>query len=86
MGLQVDEFKKSIETMAAGSLRCVAFAYRRYDPVDNPSQELREGSDLPEDKLTLLGIVGIKVLWLIMEIGGSPVWVCLFFKLKIIFC
>lgn len=57
---KVDEFKKSIETMAAGSLRCVAFAYRRYDPVDNPSQELREGSDLPEDKLTLLGIVGIK--------------------------
>ncbi|KAJ0985137.1 hypothetical protein J5N97_003493 [Dioscorea zingiberensis] len=57
---KVDEFIKSIETMAARSLRCVAFAYRQYDPADIPSEELRENWDLPENELILLGIVGIK--------------------------
>ncbi|KAL6331936.1 hypothetical protein AAG906_020285 [Vitis piasezkii] len=54
-------FKKAIEDMAAGSLRCVAIAYRPYEMENVPTDE--EQLDqwvLPEDDLVLLAIVGIK--------------------------
>lgn len=56
-------FKKAIEDMAAGSLRCVAIAYRPYEMENVPTDE--EQLDqwvLPEDDLVLLAIVGIKVI------------------------
>jgi len=60
--LQVDENKKIIEGMAAATLRCIAFAYRTCDlhsvPVD---EEQSQSWEIPEDNLTLLAIVGIKV-------------------------
>jgi hypothetical protein len=59
--LQISEFKKFIEDMAASSLRCVAFAYRTYEMVDVPSEDRRADWILPEDDLIMLGIVGIKV-------------------------
>lgn len=62
-GLQVLFFRKAIEDMAAGSLRCVAIAYRPYEMENVPTDE--EQLDqwvLPEDDLVLLAIVGIKVI------------------------
>ncbi|KAJ4953742.1 hypothetical protein NE237_030574 [Protea cynaroides] len=54
-------FKKSIEDMAASSLRCVAIAYRPYDMDKVPKdEEQREQWVIPEDDLVLLAIVGIK--------------------------
>ncbi|KAL8505286.1 hypothetical protein ACS0TY_016499 [Phlomoides rotata] len=54
-------FKKSIEDMAAGSLRCVATAYKPYDIEKIPSSdEELENWQLPETDLFLLAIVGIK--------------------------
>ncbi|WOL05017.1 calcium-transporting ATPase 8, plasma membrane-type [Canna indica] len=64
---KVNHFKKTIEDMAAASLRCVAFAYRLYDLERVPCEEERERErereswQLPEDDLILLAIVGIKV-------------------------
>jgi Ca2+-transporting ATPase len=55
-----DEYKKSIEHMAANSLRCVAFAYCASDIEMIPKEDIANWK-LPEDDLTLLGIVGIKV-------------------------
>ncbi|OEL14730.1 Calcium-transporting ATPase 8, plasma membrane-type [Dichanthelium oligosanthes] len=55
-----DEYKKSIEDMAANSLRCVAFAYCACDIEMIPKEDIANWK-LPEDDLTLLGIVGIKV-------------------------
>ncbi|XP_057855556.2 calcium-transporting ATPase 5, plasma membrane-type isoform X1 [Cryptomeria japonica] len=56
-----DEFKTTIEGMAAASLRCVAFAYRTYDTESIPREEVQlESWEIPEDNLTLLAIVGIK--------------------------
>ena len=55
------EFKKSIEVMAASSLRCLVFAYRLYDLEKVPREEERLNWVLPEDDMILLGIVGIKV-------------------------
>ncbi|KAK9099789.1 hypothetical protein Scep_023219 [Stephania cephalantha] len=54
-------FKKAIEDMAAGSLRCVAIAYRSYEreKVPNDEEQLAQWV-LPEDDLVLLAIVGIK--------------------------
>lgn len=56
-------FKKAISEMAAGSLRCVAIAYRSYEiekvPIDEDS---RAQWDIPEDELVLVAIVGLKVL------------------------
>ncbi|XP_017626009.1 calcium-transporting ATPase 10, plasma membrane-type-like isoform X3 [Gossypium arboreum] len=54
-------FEKAIETMAAGSLRCVAIAYRSYDSEKVPTneEELAKWA-LPEDDLVLLAVVGIK--------------------------
>ncbi|TYH56513.1 hypothetical protein ES332_D08G024700v1 [Gossypium tomentosum] len=54
-------FEKAIETMAAGSLRCVAIAYRSYESEKVPTneEELAKWA-LPEDDLVLLAIVGIK--------------------------
>ncbi|KAJ1272648.1 hypothetical protein BS78_06G219400 [Paspalum vaginatum] len=57
---KVAEFKKFIEDMAAGSLRCVAFAYRTYGIDDVPNEDQRAEWKLPEDNLIMLGIVGIK--------------------------
>ncbi|XP_042400097.1 calcium-transporting ATPase 5, plasma membrane-type-like [Zingiber officinale] len=58
--IQVDEFKKSIEIMAAKSLRCVAFAYKMYDHDRVPEVDKRGDWKLPEDELVMLAIVGIK--------------------------
>lgn len=58
--MQHDEYKKSIEDMAAKSLRCVAFAYCVCDTEMIPKEDITNWR-LPEDDLTLLGIVGIKV-------------------------
>ncbi|XP_073158558.1 calcium-transporting ATPase 10, plasma membrane-type-like [Henckelia pumila] len=54
-------FKKAIEEMAAGSLRCVAIAYRSYplEKVPASAEEL-DNWPLPEEDLILLAIVGIK--------------------------
>ncbi|KAK8339281.1 hypothetical protein V6Z12_A08G023800 [Gossypium hirsutum] len=54
-------FEKAVETMAAGSLRCVAIAYRSYDSEKVPTneEELAKWA-LPEDDLVLLAVVGIK--------------------------
>ncbi|KAA3471608.1 calcium-transporting ATPase 10, plasma membrane-type-like isoform X2 [Gossypium australe] len=54
-------FEKAIETMAAGSLRCVAIAYRSYESEKVPTneEELAKWA-LPEDDLVLLAVVGIK--------------------------
>ena len=62
--MQMDEFKKSIEDMAAASLRCIAFAYRLYDSEKVPKEEDRINWTLPENDLILLGFVGIKVSYL----------------------
>ncbi|OWM89048.1 hypothetical protein CDL15_Pgr023894 [Punica granatum] len=54
-------YRKAIEDMASGSLRCVAIAYRTCDPKDVPSDEEQLTKwALPEDELILLAIVGIK--------------------------
>ncbi|KAK6944577.1 Calcium-transporting P-type ATPase, N-terminal autoinhibitory domain [Dillenia turbinata] len=64
--LQMDEqkmnfFKKVIEDMAAGSLRCVAIAFRDYEAEKVPTdEELLSQWALPEDQLVLLAIVGLK--------------------------
>ncbi|XVF19075.1 hypothetical protein REPUB_Repub11eG0078900 [Reevesia pubescens] len=54
-------FERAIETMAAGSLRCVAIAYRSYESEKVPTneEELARWA-LPEDELVLLAIIGIK--------------------------
>ncbi|OMO53213.1 Cation-transporting P-type ATPase [Corchorus capsularis] len=54
-------FEKAIESMAAGSLRCVAIAYRSYESEKVPTneEELARWA-LPENDLVLLAIVGIK--------------------------
>ena len=59
--LQMNEFSKYIEEMAAKSLRCVAFAFRKYEFDDVPPEIERETWLLPEDELILTAIVGIKV-------------------------
>ncbi|KAI3929246.1 hypothetical protein MKX01_006482, partial [Papaver californicum] len=57
----VTYFKSAISDMAAGSLRCVAVAYRSYEmdkvPIDEDSLAKW---DIPEDELVLLAIVGIE--------------------------
>lgn len=58
----MNEFKNAIEDMAAGSLRCVAFAYRSYGVENVPiDEEQRDQWELPEDELVVMAIVGIKV-------------------------
>ncbi|KAH6837915.1 autoinhibited Ca2+ -ATPase [Perilla frutescens var. hirtella] len=54
-------FRKAIEDMASGSLRCVAIAYRmcEMDKVPTSEEEL-DNWQLPEGDLILLAIVGIK--------------------------
>ncbi|KAK9017777.1 hypothetical protein V6N11_000781 [Hibiscus sabdariffa] len=54
-------FEKTIETMAAGSLRCVTIAYRSYESENVPTneEELARWA-LPEDDLCFLAVVGIK--------------------------
>lgn len=60
--MQVEYFKKAIEDMAAGSLRCVAIAYRplKRETVPMDEEELTNWQ-LPEGDLVLLAIVGLKV-------------------------
>ncbi|XP_057967927.1 calcium-transporting ATPase 9, plasma membrane-type isoform X2 [Malania oleifera] len=54
-------FKDAIDDMAARSLRCVAFAYRKCDIDKIPTDEEQLAQwVLPEDDLVLLAIVGIK--------------------------
>uniref|UniRef100_A0A7N2L6E6 Cation-transporting P-type ATPase C-terminal domain-containing protein n=1 Tax=Quercus lobata TaxID=97700 RepID=A0A7N2L6E6_QUELO len=54
-------FKKAIEDMAAGGLRCIAIAYRTYIMQNVPSSESELAQwAIPEDDLVLLAIVGIK--------------------------
>ncbi|KAM0905602.1 hypothetical protein ACQ4PT_017279 [Festuca glaucescens] len=61
MGVQKhNEYKKSIEDMAKSSLRCVAFAYCQCEIEMIPKEDIADWK-LPEEDLTLLGIVGIKV-------------------------
>ncbi|KAJ9548472.1 hypothetical protein OSB04_021015 [Centaurea solstitialis] len=58
---KVEYFKKAIEDMAAGSLRCVAIAYRpcKGETVPTDEDELAQW-ELPEGDLVLLAIVGLK--------------------------
>ncbi|XP_062223931.1 calcium-transporting ATPase 5, plasma membrane-type-like isoform X2 [Phragmites australis] len=56
---KANQFKKYIEDMAEQSLRCVAFAYRNLDLKDVPSEEQRINWQLPDNNLTLIGIVGM---------------------------
>nr|KYP52553.1 Calcium-transporting ATPase 10, plasma membrane-type [Cajanus cajan] len=58
---QMTAFKKTIEDMAADSLRCIAIAYRSYEKENVPTseEELAHWS-LPEDDLVLLAIIGLK--------------------------
>ncbi|KAL3642811.1 Calcium-transporting ATPase 8, plasma membrane-type [Castilleja foliolosa] len=64
--VQMDEdklalFKKAIEDMASGSLRCVAIAYRTCETEKVPSSDVElENWQIPEGDLILLAIVGIK--------------------------
>ena len=61
-GLQERIFKKAIEDMAGGGLRCIAIAYRTYIMQNVPSSESELAQwAIPEDDLVLLAIVGIKV-------------------------
>ncbi|KAK6942036.1 hypothetical protein RJ641_027413 [Dillenia turbinata] len=54
-------FKKAIEDMAAGSLRCVAIAFRNYEAEKVPTDEEQLSQwALPEDQLVLLAIIGLK--------------------------
>ncbi|TVU10103.1 hypothetical protein EJB05_43611, partial [Eragrostis curvula] len=53
------EFKKLINNMAMRSLRCVAFAYCTWEQKIVPMHDLDKWK-LPEDDLTLVGVVGIK--------------------------
>ncbi|RLN33836.1 calcium-transporting ATPase 8, plasma membrane-type-like [Panicum miliaceum] len=53
------EFKKWIDDMAMSSLRCVAFVYCPWEPKMVPTESLDKWK-LPEDDLTLIGVVGIK--------------------------
>lgn len=58
---KMNEFEKVIEDMAAGSLRCVAFAYRSCGMENVPiDEEQRDLWELPEDELVVMAIVGIK--------------------------
>nr|XP_043624987.1 calcium-transporting ATPase 10, plasma membrane-type-like [Erigeron canadensis]XP_043624988.1 calcium-transporting ATPase 10, plasma membrane-type-like [Erigeron canadensis] len=58
---KVEYFKKAIETMAIGSLRCVAIAYRTVKDETFPTDEEElEHWQMPEDDLVLLAIVGLK--------------------------
>ncbi|XP_071717450.1 calcium-transporting ATPase 10, plasma membrane-type-like [Rutidosis leptorrhynchoides] len=58
---KVEYFKKAIETMAVGSLRCVAIAYRPFKWENFPtSDEELEHWQMPEDDLVLLAIIGLK--------------------------
>ncbi|KAL8479739.1 hypothetical protein ACS0TY_026611 [Phlomoides rotata] len=58
---KVSYFKKAIEDMAVGSLRCVAIAYKTCEMEKVPtSDEELDNWQLPEEDLILLAIVGIK--------------------------
>ncbi|THG23244.1 hypothetical protein TEA_026614 [Camellia sinensis var. sinensis] len=53
-------YKRAIEEMAAGSLRCVAIAYRSCE-MDVPTDEEDLANwEIPENDLVLLAIVGLK--------------------------
>ncbi|AQK68932.1 Calcium-transporting ATPase 9 plasma membrane-type [Zea mays] len=57
---KANQLKKLIEDMAEQSLRCIAFAYRNLDMKDVPSEEQRINWQLPDNELTLIGIIGMK--------------------------
>uniref|UniRef100_A0A453L6A4 Calcium-transporting ATPase n=3 Tax=Aegilops tauschii subsp. strangulata TaxID=200361 RepID=A0A453L6A4_AEGTS len=54
-----NELKRSIDDMAMSSLRCIAFAYCTCELTMVPREDLDKWQ-LPDDNLTLLGMVGIK--------------------------
>ncbi|KZV39585.1 calcium-transporting ATPase 12, plasma membrane-type, partial [Dorcoceras hygrometricum] len=54
------KFENIIEGMAAGSLRCIAFAYKRMEPGESHSFAKDDKYTITEQELTLLGIVGMK--------------------------
>ncbi|KAI3772118.1 hypothetical protein L6452_03293 [Arctium lappa] len=59
--VKVEYYKKAIEDMAAGSLRCVAIAYRPCEGETVPTDEDELAQwELPEGDLVLLAIVGLK--------------------------
>ncbi|KAI5649271.1 hypothetical protein M9H77_35276 [Catharanthus roseus] len=51
-------FNQIIQGMAASSLRCIAFAQKQIVEANHDNEEIKQ--QLPENGLTLLGIVGIK--------------------------
>ncbi|KAL6845907.1 hypothetical protein ACP4OV_023355 [Aristida adscensionis] len=53
------EFRKLIDDMAARSLRCIAFAYCPWELKMVPVEGI-EKWQLPEDDLSLIGMIGIK--------------------------
>ncbi|OEL37477.1 Calcium-transporting ATPase 8, plasma membrane-type [Dichanthelium oligosanthes] len=57
---KANELKKFVEDMAEQSLRCIAFAYRNLGLEDVPSEEQKLSWKLPDNDLTLIGIVGMK--------------------------
>ena len=57
--------------MAGRTLRCVALAFRTYEPEKVPTGEELSNWVLPEDGLILLAIVGIKV-------RTNLIYLCLF--------
>ncbi|MQL80083.1 hypothetical protein Taro_012532 [Colocasia esculenta] len=54
------KLQRIIESMAAGSLRCIAFAYKHLNDDDINVGDEGEVQELQEDGLTLLGVVGLK--------------------------
>ncbi|KAL9273454.1 putative calcium-transporting ATPase 13, plasma membrane-type [Drosera capensis] len=50
-------FEQIIQSMAAGSLRCIAFAHKK---IEHNAQESDDQPELRDEGLTLLGMVGLK--------------------------
>ena len=68
--------------MAVSSLRCVAFAYCPWESKMVPTESLDKWK-LPEDDLTLIGVVGIKVVYSEpMHICTSPQYLTLILRLR----
>ncbi|KAL2929959.1 putative calcium-transporting ATPase 13 plasma membrane-type [Bienertia sinuspersici] len=55
----METFERIIQSMAASSLRCIAFAHKKIDLQDN--DEVIAQEKLTDDSLTLLGIAGVNI-------------------------
>ncbi|XP_057958372.1 putative calcium-transporting ATPase 13, plasma membrane-type [Malania oleifera] len=53
-------FQRIIQAMAASSLRCIAFAHKQVLETEEEEEDGKSPKKLQEDRLTLLGMVGIK--------------------------